>query len=274
MESTMAPRIQAQKREFALVGEWRDFINENFPWLEISACNKQFHAAASARSFDHVLLVDIDTGLTKARRTKQLANRAEAGYIKIFWQLSGMVELTQDKRRILLKPGCASVCDVARPYDLRVSDDAHFEVMLLPYQACPGWEDISQRVCATPVPDQITTHAALGCLNSLLHAPLDAEPDATKQVLRSLQWMLSTSLHRSAAGASGEGERPGEATFNLTDKETLILAELANGLSNKQIAQCVYVSANTIKFHLKNIYQKLGVVSRVQAANVARKILG
>ena len=56
----------------------------------------------------------------------------------------------------------------------------------------------------------------------------------------------------------------------LTDRETEMLVRLANGASNKVMARESFVSENTIKFHLKNIYAKLGVTSRLQAIAAAR----
>ncbi|MFW2003738.1 LuxR C-terminal-related transcriptional regulator [Acinetobacter baumannii] len=58
----------------------------------------------------------------------------------------------------------------------------------------------------------------------------------------------------------------------LTDREKDILIYLANGVSNKEIARRIFVSENTVKFHLKNIYAKLAVNSRLQAINAARQM--
>ncbi|MDB5986488.1 MAG: ATP-dependent transcriptional regulator-like protein [Nevskia sp.] len=58
----------------------------------------------------------------------------------------------------------------------------------------------------------------------------------------------------------------------LTEKEKKILAYLSNGVSNKAMARQIFLSENTIKFHLKNIYSKLAVSSRVQAINAARQM--
>ncbi len=51
----------------------------------------------------------------------------------------------------------------------------------------------------------------------------------------------------------------------LTRREIEVLAELASGRTNKQIARDMNVSLNTIKFHVRNLFQKLGVNSRGQA---------
>lgn len=69
--------------------------------------------------------------------------------------------------------------------------------------------------------------------------------------------------------ATSAGQRPLEA---LTDREKEILVFLANGVSNKEMASRIFVSENTIKFHLKNIYSKLAVSSRVQAITAGRQL--
>jgi DNA-binding NarL/FixJ family response regulator len=55
----------------------------------------------------------------------------------------------------------------------------------------------------------------------------------------------------------------------LTQREADILRALADGLSNKQIAKQFWLSEQTIKFHLTNIYRKLGVGSRTEAVRHA-----
>ena len=51
----------------------------------------------------------------------------------------------------------------------------------------------------------------------------------------------------------------------LTTREGELMALLAKGLVNKQIAYELGVSETTIKFHMRNIYRKLGARNRVQA---------
>jgi LuxR family maltose regulon positive regulatory protein len=64
---------------------------------------------------------------------------------------------------------------------------------------------------------------------------------------------------------SDEGLEP------LTDHEMHILRLLEAGYPNKQIAQELNISLNTVKYHLKNIYGKLGVINRTQAARIVRE---
>jgi len=55
----------------------------------------------------------------------------------------------------------------------------------------------------------------------------------------------------------------------LTERETVILGALARGLSNEQIGKELWVAEQTVKFHLTNIYRKLGVANRTEAARYA-----
>ena len=50
------------------------------------------------------------------------------------------------------------------------------------------------------------------------------------------------------------------------ERETEVLALVAEGLTNTQVAQRLHVSANTVKFHLKNIYEQLNVTNRTEAS--------
>jgi two-component system, NarL family, nitrate/nitrite response regulator NarP len=59
------------------------------------------------------------------------------------------------------------------------------------------------------------------------------------------------------------------AAAGLTERELTMLQALARGLSNKAISRELWVSEETVKFHLGNLYRKLGVPNRLAAANVA-----
>jgi len=58
----------------------------------------------------------------------------------------------------------------------------------------------------------------------------------------------------------------------LNPREREILVALANGLSNKEIAAELFLSVNTIKIYTTQIYRKLGVTRRTEAAAAARKL--
>lgn len=58
----------------------------------------------------------------------------------------------------------------------------------------------------------------------------------------------------------------------LTDRELHFLDHLAHGVSNKEIARALSVSENTVKFHLKNVYSKFAVRTRLQAIKAAYEL--
>jgi two-component system NarL family response regulator len=60
----------------------------------------------------------------------------------------------------------------------------------------------------------------------------------------------------------------------LTTRELEVLTELVKGASNRQIADDLVISENTVKNHIRNILTKLGVKNRREAAKVGRKRLG
>jgi NarL family two-component system response regulator LiaR len=65
-------------------------------------------------------------------------------------------------------------------------------------------------------------------------------------------------------------EEPTE-TWGLTRRELEILGLVAEGLSNAQVARTLWVTEQTVKFHLSNTYKKLGVANRTEAASWAQR---
>jgi len=67
-----------------------------------------------------------------------------------------------------------------------------------------------------------------------------------------------------------------QAMHDLTVRELEILRLVASGNSNRRIAQRLWVTEQTVKFHLSNVYRKLGVANRTEASHVAhqRRLLG
>ena len=57
---------------------------------------------------------------------------------------------------------------------------------------------------------------------------------------------------------------------DLTDRERMILAAVTRGLPNKAISKELWVTEQTVKFHLSNIYRKLGVPNRTAAVRYAQ----
>jgi DNA-binding CsgD family transcriptional regulator len=62
------------------------------------------------------------------------------------------------------------------------------------------------------------------------------------------------------------------AALGLSEREVEVLALLAEGCSNKEIAERLFVSPHTVKTHVSNLYGKLEVSRRTQAVQKAREL--
>lgn len=179
---------------------WKDFVHDNFPWLEHrDQTGDQFEAEISAFRFGKSALTTISAGASEVIRTDHLAATAEAGHIKLLWQLSGELRILQDDRECVLGAGQATVCDTSRPYRVRLSEHSRFAVFMLPHEGCPGWEHISPKICAARLPEGPSITAALGALMALTSLPTTIDPTGMETVVKAVQSMLSVSLHQSAS---------------------------------------------------------------------------
>ncbi|KOU01964.1 LuxR family transcriptional regulator [Streptomyces sp. NRRL F-4711] len=90
---------------------------------------------------------------------------------------------------------------------------------------------------------------------------------------------LFAAIHAAAQGRPAlSGPVAGRVMANLrrprpalTGRERDILAQLATGLGNREIARALYISEATVKTHLRRIYDKLGVDTRAGAVAVAKE---
>jgi DNA-binding NarL/FixJ family response regulator len=76
-----------------------------------------------------------------------------------------------------------------------------------------------------------------------------------------------------ARGHNGKGQRSRESieeALGLTRRELEILTLVAEGHSNAQLARMLWVTEQTVKFHLSNIYRKLNVSNRTEASRWAQ----
>ncbi|MGH3014194.1 MAG: response regulator [Gaiellaceae bacterium] len=72
-----------------------------------------------------------------------------------------------------------------------------------------------------------------------------------------------------AVGVPDKSDEGLAGSVGLTKRELVILKAVARGLSNQAIGREFWVSEQTVKFHLRNIFRKLGVGSRTEAARYA-----
>ncbi|WP_328474168.1 LuxR C-terminal-related transcriptional regulator [Actinoplanes sp. NBC_00393] len=97
--------------------------------------------------------------------------------------------------------------------------------------------------------------------------PLLRAAAATFDALGATAW---ADRSRAELRASGESlRRPTDTTAELTPQETQIARLAAEGLSNREIAERLFLSPRTVTTHLSRIYPKLGIRSRAELARVA-----
>jgi DNA-binding NarL/FixJ family response regulator len=71
--------------------------------------------------------------------------------------------------------------------------------------------------------------------------------------------------------ARGERKRPTVGWNSLTPTELRIVALVAAGLTNPQIAERMFIARGTVKVHLSHIFAKLAVATRAELATQATK---
>ncbi len=75
------------------------------------------------------------------------------------------------------------------------------------------------------------------------------------------------SLPEEVNKAINDLEENRRALTDLSERELEVLKLVAEGKSNSQISENLFITVNTVRFHLANVYQKLGVSNRTEAAN-------
>jgi DNA-binding CsgD family transcriptional regulator len=112
-----------------------------------------------------------------------------------------------------------------------------------------------------------------------------ADPLLRARIVERLEGLgeISVESEGAGAGAVGNGAHPADAAVEsntgesaLTPRETEVLALLAEGLANKEIAARLAFSTHTAKFHVESILRKLEAVNRAEAVGegIRRGLIG
>nr|MDQ6773503.1 LuxR C-terminal-related transcriptional regulator [Candidatus Dormibacteraeota bacterium] len=99
---------------------------------------------------------------------------------------------------------------------------------------------------------------------------LGAEP--LRQAIDELAARARLTVEAAATATSPAPSASRKPGFDLTRRELEVLALLAAGRTNRQIAQQLYISESTAGVHVSNILGKLGVDGRVEAAAMAVRL--
>jgi DNA-binding NarL/FixJ family response regulator len=119
---------------------------------------------------------------------------------------------------------------------------------------------------ATAQPTQIESAFAAGA--SVFCVKTAAQDDLMTGIRQAFE--ASIYLARSATEPAPRGPVALEVAPELTRREMEILRLVAEGHSNSQLARMLWVTEQTVKFHLSNIYRKLDVANRTEASRWAQ----
>ena len=97
----------------------------------------------------------------------------------------------------------------------------------------------------------------------------DVHPDKLAQAIRDAHEGRPTIASAAAQVLAQAAMQPAPVGADLTPRERQVLALLAEGRTNKQIAEALTVSSGTVRLHVSNILSKLGVSNRTEAARLA-----
>lgn len=125
-----------------------------------------------------------------------------------------------------------------------------------------------QIIALTSFPEEDLVQKALkaGALSYLLK---NVEADELANAIRAARLGRPTLAPEATQALIHAATRPPEVGFDLTDREREVLALMAEGLSNREIAYRLTLSDSTVKFHVSNILSKLGAESRTEAVSIA-----
>ncbi|MEZ2295917.1 LuxR C-terminal-related transcriptional regulator [Variovorax sp. RCC_210] len=190
-------------------------------------------------------------------------------------------------RRVVIASSRAEACNLlaALPYDLvlidmRLPQDDGVSLINHVRQAYPWIESVA--MSAADDHQLVDAAIAAGAVGYLLTEADDAE---LAFLLRSIERggaPMDSRVARRLLGRIAASAKPSSiapvvtrpsvarpAPGPLSPRELKVLRLIAQGWSNREIADAVFLSINTVEFHAKSIYRKLSVKSRTQAVHEA-----
>ncbi len=134
---------------------------------------------------------------------------------------------------------------------IRAEDD-HVSIIVLSVQMDPDW---------------LSTAFDAGAVGVISKA---AHPLALATLVReTLNGHIYHQVSRPSAASRAQTPMSLSEDYPLTRRELEILQLVASGSTNGEVARELWVTEQTVKFHLRNIYRKLGVANRTQASHFA-----
>jgi DNA-binding NarL/FixJ family response regulator len=187
--------------------------------------------------------------------------------------LHGLKRLFEGTEGFAVVDVCASGAEAVAAARAR-----RFDVMLLDLRM-PGQTglDVLKSIAAEKLPGRIVMLTAAITDDEVVQAVMlgaqgvvmkESSPETliecVRRVHRGEQWIDRETMGRAFGRVAQREEAQREASKVLTPREIEIVRMITQGLRNKAIAERLSISEGTVKIHLHNIYEKLGVDGRLE----------
>lgn len=116
--------------------------------------------------------------------------------------------------------------------------------------------------------NNVTTAIQAGATSYLLKNVSDDQLANTIRAAREGHRILSPEATQALINAATNPSKP---SYHLTEREVEVLTLIVEGLSNPDIAERLYLSRSTVKYHISGLFIKLGVTNRSEAISLALK---
>jgi DNA-binding NarL/FixJ family response regulator len=136
-------------------------------------------------------------------------------------------------------------------------------IMLVTEEVKDDFFDTVRQGCCGIVPKQTSTELLIKSIRKVHAGEFWLDRKSTAQVIRRLTKKAPAAA--AVSNASGRlGVREQGATLSVREREIVVL--VAQGFKNKEMAERMFISEQTVKNHLHNIFDKLGVSDRLELA--------
>jgi DNA-binding NarL/FixJ family response regulator len=154
--------------------------------------------------------------------------------------------------------------------DLRMPEQSGLDVLRI--LAAEGIACRSVLLTAAVSDDEVVQAVQLGAMGIVLkESSPEALIDCVRRVHGGEQWIERETVTRAFKSVLDREAATKEASETLTPRELDIVRMIARGLRNKSIAERLAISEGTVKVHLHNIYEKLGVTGRLELVLYAQQ---
>ncbi|MGT2433597.1 helix-turn-helix domain-containing protein [Cupriavidus basilensis] len=150
--------------------QWCEAIDTSFlPLAYTRQTRGCFHSNVSYARFGACAVADMDVDAHRVAREPRHAAASDAGFFKIFWQLSGQSRVAQRGNEASLEPGMWSIYDTAQPYSIEMADRCRVLVLLVPQERAFGWRQAAASLGGRALRGEGAARIALSALGAMLH---------------------------------------------------------------------------------------------------------